>query len=839
MNEIVLGRGRVAEALSHLGQDIVVNDLGETSDCPGRSEIMAVASDPVGSLGAVRRHVATCSRCAYLLASYQGANAIGALPHQCEVALGSLPAPDISDTNAFPYRLWGYVNLERLTFVICEEREHWLYNPLHMRVSFVVDPLLDILSVDIVDRPSDLEAFGLRTSTETKWFLGEADGPQAAFQKQSRSAGRLVAAEALEILREGKGKLVFRTRDRSGVCGILEQAAAIKRNGDYGFPSGWRSNAYIDLSTVCRRDRWLQGMAEAIEYEFRSIPFDTVVTHGWAMAQIARKIQRNVNRDGRRPKIGEVMFTGYRVPMPMEDFSPDSKVLLLLDVCTTSGLMDRMRHYVEKAGSQVVATGAIVAAHSDQVTHPKSLRALCHIQMSLAKGTTPRMGTQAKMGRMEFNPLSGCMVQTDAAPVSPSQFLFDNPDALKFWQMVDTAGAYQHHRIERGTVHYRAFVHTTRLLNHTRTGPEIVSQFADKLLHSVCPSAIVVPRRSRGLRLGRELQRELERRVPGLELPMLVARREDGQWALSRAARRRVRMKDVLIVDSAVGHGKTIEVLADIVREAGARQVGAAVLLSRVSGDCEQALQSRWSLGFHRLFHFPVQPVVIRGSDPMLCPVCRDEASHQQARGQRLSPLSQLPGRRSWNDVREKQQALPCMDEVEEVHPFLTTCSSRIAGGVVLHALYHSMNESMSPLKLPEITSGKIPAKNRAAMLNALPQDILELSHEILIANLRDCVTRLPVPTVLAAAAATVIRERRPESVEDFRALIGPDVLMASSRCGQFWSRLHEELFASVQRAPESVVSWTQLLDDFIHENPDEGIRRQLEQIRCSLQEAA
>ena len=245
-----------------------------------------------------------------------------------------------------------------------------------------------------------------------------------------------------------------------------------------------------------------------------------------------------------------------------------------------------------------------------------------------------------------FNPIAGCMTTKSTTPRSPSEFLCEDTTARELWEHVQAAGAYEHHRRE-GDTHYIGFVDTQKLLETSRIGKTLVEKLASVVSNSGNrPSVLLAPRRARARLLARKMCRALEA-ATGIRPRILEAtqKRSTGRWELSAANFGELFHADVLIVDTAAGHGRTIDQLASLAARATARRIGGAVLLSRLSPPCEDAFNLRLSGGYHRLFHLPIRPVAIRGDRVDLCPVCR----HKDAI-RRFAEESDIDGLEEWAD---------------------------------------------------------------------------------------------------------------------------------------------------------------------------------------------
>src|SRR5207302_7088300 len=106
----------------------------------------------------------------------------------------------------------------------------------------------------------------------------------------------------------------------------------------------------------------LSRVATAFHHLFEDVQFDTIVTNGWAMATIARRLAVQRTATPLSDAIADVICEGYDQPTLTEDILPGSKVLILVDVKVTGTLVARLQDVVQRAEAQVVAAGALVAA---------------------------------------------------------------------------------------------------------------------------------------------------------------------------------------------------------------------------------------------------------------------------------------------------------------------------------------------------------------------------------------------------------------------------------------------------------------------------------------------
>jgi hypothetical protein len=75
----------------------------------------------------------------------------------------------------------------------------------------------------------------------------------------------------------------------------------------------------------------------------------------------------------------------------------------------------------------------------------------------------------------------------------------------------------------------------------------------------------------------------------------------------------------------------------------------------------------------------------------------------------------------------------------------------------------------MAPLKLPEVCDVRIPAKNRAAMIESLPAGISKWSGTELLRDLEACLGNHEVDSVWAAAATVLATETGEQWIRMFK----------------------------------------------------------------------
>jgi adenine/guanine phosphoribosyltransferase-like PRPP-binding protein len=796
----------------------LVSDACSTPECLSRAALIERTQQPLGRLpDDFRAHVAHCPRCAHLFAAYRSVNRVAALPARFDVPLSGIELPRGDKKDAEPTKILGLIDLETLQLRVCEEPDEWSSGPLHMRVNLVLDPEVDFLSLTLLDVPDEIGSVAVTTPRGLESLVRATDGTYELTRSldEYRSAPDQESA-FLTFLRTGLLKIVFerlaedpRPDLQGEVLDLLAATGAVERNYDYVLPCGLHSDTHVRVGKLCHSEETLRKVAECFDRLFGDLQFDTIVASGWAMAAIARRLAER--RKGPRRTCPHVaMSEGYTTPRLLEDIPRGSKVLILVDVVVTGGLVQRIRSVVRSAGAEVAGAGVVVRSQHHSSYERCLLRPLCQVKMELtAARDCPRCG---RLERREFNPFSYTMTARTSAARSPSQFLEYDARAREFWQAVDLAEAYEHHHIERD-VHYTAFVDTLKLLQHRETGPRIVESLVDLIMEQGrCPGVILTTSTGRAAILARSLVAALSagRRSP---IPVLTARTRNDHWHLPPKAASALLGKHVLIVDTAVGHGCTLDGLHSIARANGASSTAGAFILSRLSESAEDAFRARLEGGFHRLYHLPIRPVLIRGHQPGLCPVCnRKTAVSTAAKETRLEAIRQLAAwltRRPVISPRTGEEATrvfqPALFPVEA--DFLTTCSSKVASGVTLHSLHAGMNNGMAPLALPEAGEHRIPAKNRVAMVEHLPPGVLAWSRGHLDRDLRAILSNADHTALWNASAGVLARERHTEWVEELGGLLERCAALRLGPRPLFWNTLVCHAYLSSHSAPEEAAA--------------------------------
>lgn len=835
---------------SGLGPRFLLTDLGRTPACPPRAALAELADQAGAELSdGVRDHLARCPRCAATFTAFRAAVCAAVLPARFAVPLAGLDLPPAEAWAGDAYQVLGHVGLDSQSFKACAAHD-WTANPLSMRVNLVLDESSDFLSLTLLDAPDEIVCVSVTTPRGPEAMLKTPDGAfefTRTFEEYHFQDGP--PGSVVTFLNAGLLQFVFeRAADepdvtsQSEVLDLLVAAGALERTYDYVLPSGLHSDTHVRVGKLCHSEERLREIAGAFHRLFREVDFDVVAAAGWPMAAIARRLAALQEGPKRTvPKV--VLCEGYAPPRLLGDLSATSRVLILVDVVVTGGLVERLSAAIRRVGAVVVGAGAVVQSHHAQALARGLLRPLCRIPMHIvAARDCPRCG---RLERREFNPFANCMTAKAPAARSPSQFLDYDPEAREFWKYVDEVGAYDHHRVERGT-HYVAFVDTLKLLEHADIGLRLVRNLCELVLENCTPpEALLAPNLQRAKRLAARLADLLPSHGARRRIPVVTARSRDGHWSLPRPARSRLLGKLVLIVDSAAGHGRTLDELSLLARGSGAARVGGAVLLSRLPESAEESFRARLSGGFHRLYHLPVRPVLISCDDRDVCPVCQRKAAvTRAAQESRLEAIRQLAawlsqrGRRPQGGAPDAGSSGSRVDE-PALFPaetsFLATCSSQVASGVTLHSLHAAMTNGMAPLALPEVSNPQIPRRNRLAMLENLPVGVVEWSRGVLDRQLGNLLAQEAASSLWRATACVLAREHHTEWVEHLAAFIERCTDLGSGPRPLFWNNLVCSAYIAshgdVQAQSELRGRVEEILRTGVGDHPAAGLRQMLEAI--------
>jgi len=756
----------------------------------------------------LRNHIEGCPKCAAQFMVFRSAKLLSDLPSRWTVHLGNAIRTVHLESSEETFQILGTISFLTREFGICHEEE-WLSSPLAMRVNIVLNAAMGFFSLTILDAPLGIESLAIMTpaglqplrcdNASDVFELLLCSGDDTAAERSLVSFAelhKLVTAHKLQL--DVTMKYVA---DRSpgteanDIIELLEHHQAIERCADYVLPCGLHSDTYINVSALCSCEDTMQLVAAKTDFLFWDTHFDTVLANGWAMAMIGRRLAAARQAQGRTVPIRQALCEGYEEPVLLDDVIPGSQVLILLDVVVSGRLACKLQRLVEAVGGNVVGIAVLVRPHGATPLEVANLRTLCEVEMELIdaqRASCPRCGVLA---RRVFNPIAGCMTTRSTVPRSPSEFLNGDPIAREMWSYIHSTGAYEHHRRE-GDTHYIGFVDTRKLLEAREIGKRLV----DRLVDATCksggrPTFLLVPNRSRACLFAAMMSRAFDS-VIGIRPKLLTATRKwtTGKWELMPDEYVKMHNADVLIVDTAAGHGRTIDQLATLAAKANARRVGASVLLSRLAPPCEDAFNLRLSGGFRRLFNLPIRPVAIRGDRKDLCPVCRRKNAIR-----RFAEDSDIEALEEWADGLLKMHRAGCDEDQRRKHkqlllfdeePFLSGCGAAVASGITLHALGAASTNGSAPLSLPELFDERIPWRARASMVENLPAGVLEWAGNTLVSDLLNLLSKGGYPSIWKAAANLLSREGNDLWLDHFESMLNR-LSESNHRISQsFWNHM-------------------------------------------------
>lgn len=845
--------------LSLVSSAFLLTEVGASERCLSHVELRELAlqmwdcQDQI-----VLDHLDYCPRCAHTFMVFRGLHAARTQSPNWSTAVAAEDA--ILSLRDRACQLFGHLSIEQGVITWCQE-EDWLRSPRHLRITLVLDSLADTVGLTLADTLTTFKSVALSTpnrvlsleaiddlemfhsSTSLTAFTGRCDPEEAAqlFLDWLRGGDLTLDME----IEPAHGAYTSATRS---VLPLLREASTIEREFDYELPSGLHCDTHINVGKICRSEEHLHCIASALDALFADCHFDTILTNGWAMATIARRLSAIRSDGSSSVPIDTIMCEDYQKIVLASDIPPQRAVLILVDVNVTGNLVNRMREAADSVGATVVGIGALVQALSTASKRPEGLRTLCSISMDIVNPevvTCPRCETHEIR---VFNPVSHCMTKRAPHPRSPSDFLVQNPDALEFWEFIDLARAYEHHHREEHA-HYIAFVDTRKLLEHPDVGAILIERLRDRVLASnLVPDVFLIVNRPRARLLAQMLAKSFGQKcLPKIIVarrPRRISRQETSMrpWNISDEDCDALSNRTVLVLDTAAGQGTTIDRLIQLTLAAHAAAISAAVLISRLPEGCEEAFSARLAGNFHCLHRLPIRPVVIRGSDPSICPICRRRAAIKQAGKasgvdaiEKWSLQLQYRGRRSADLSRVRAPRQEQLHLFPSAQGFLENCCVAVASGVTLHALYASMTNGMAALSLPELFNNRIPSRNRTAMVENLPQGAIDWSGASLASDLRRFLERGTAPNVWRASAEALVRDGEDVWLHQL------STLLSRLQCGQkrisptFWNYLSCTTYAAIAQNPElkQVVrnQLVQLVDSTDDAPETKGLQRVLQTI--------
>lgn len=841
-----------APDLNFMSPAFLLTEEGVSEQCCSHAFLRAVAARrDVQGATENEQHIEHCLRCSQVYSAFRG---LGAHREFAPDLIVALAAKNVKLSSDQACQLFGHVSLEHGGINWCVE-EDWIRNPLCLRITFVIDVLADSFGMSVADVPTTIQAADLttpinRTSLESiedleSFYLNCSLAEVSNEDNPEDAANRI-----LSWLDQGILYLHFRIAIAGGPVSafhaILHEANAIERDFDYELPSGLHSDTHVNVGALCRSEQHLNSVARELYALLTDLNFDVILTNGWAMGTIARRVAwMRANTRGKFP-IDVVVREGYEQSFMSADIRKNSAVLVLIDVNVTGGLVKRMCESIKEARANIIGMAALVHALSARSKRPGQLRALCSLTMNIVDPTLDQRFASPALKTRVFNPISHCMTERAPQPRSPSEFLSTHPEALEFWTYVDRARAYEHHRRE-GDTHYIAFIDTHKLLEHPEIGPSLVERLLDRIMDGgEPPEVLLIANRPRARLLAEMLARSFG---SSCRPTIVVARRPRRSakrrmplrpWELVITDRAAIAHGTVLVLDTASAQGATIDRLIHLASISNAATIKAAVLISRLPAGCEEAFSARLDGKFHCLYRLPIRPVVIRGNDPSICPVCQRRAAIEQASQSSGSDELQRWAQQLRNRARhaaplyrniapEESQLRLFSKDME----FFEKCRESIASGVTLHALNAAMTNGMAALTLPELLDNRIPSRNRAAMVEHLPQGAVEWSGQCLIRDLRKVLDRGSAPNVWRASAEALVKGGEDDWFQECDELLAKLRNTGKQPSMSFWNHLACTTYAAVAQngALQPIVyeKLTRLVEDGADQFMTEGVKRILQ----------
>jgi orotate phosphoribosyltransferase len=598
----------------------------------------------------------------------------------------------------------------------------------------------------------------------------------------------------------------------------LSSIGVFERGADYVLPSGLHAAAHVNLGIACGHPAMVRELAERVKEKLGENSYDAIVSTGWPVAMIAREVVRL------RPMTaaGVVRHCEYEgvQALPVAPVSEGSRVVILTDVIVTGQLVKRVAEVVEAGGASVAGVVAIVDGRDARPgSEDLKFKAICQYDVqAVAQESCPRCG---HLERREFNPVASCMTSKKREPRSPNEFLDENREAADFWKQVDMARAYEHHRLE-GHTHYISFIDTVRLLTHETIGPTIASKLIARIPKLIgAPDVLLFPAKARSRLLAGMLLRGIKRNGRLWPPSLVAARQVEGRFRLRPEDRQTLKDARVLLVDTGLSSGSTLEELHSLATRAGASLVAAVVIVSRVSENQEAAIANCFEGRFWRLYQLPIRPLSIPDALRHLCPVCSRRAEISEAASQsRFEPIVALSreicSRRSHRPSvtaaakrpmnRDRQLDLVAQTEV----PLLERCRRSTASGVILHSLYAARNDGMAPLRLPEICDNKIPAANRSAMLEYLGSSAWKWSRDSLLPDAKRLLDERDPDEIWAACAGLLNRGACHYWIEALQRRLEVSEFARHQQSKAIWNRLAFEVYWLLKKEPSSLSELSQ-----------------------------
>ena len=434
MTSATLTNRDARQRLTGLATQYLLTDLGQTEGCFDELSLIEFAESSFESIPiAARDHICHCPRCASQYSAFRGANVVLELPARWSVSLAIGELNEQSKSSAGNVQVLGFVSLEQQVFEECSEEE-WVASPVRIRVNIAIDVEADFFGLTLLDLPPEIAAVSLRLPTG-HLSLERVEGHDLSEvmligpEWHSPRAGDVKLSDVIDALIAGGASVVFDMADKAtssnnhadAILDLLQSSGAIERDFDYVLPSGLHADTHVNLGTICRSEESLSQIAAAFDLLFFDVEFDTIVTNGWAMATIARRLALMRSTRWTKRPIYDVMSEGYDKPVLTSDIGL-GKSLILIDVCVTGSLVEKLVGIVRQAGAQVVGIGCVVRAAWQDMTVDPALRTLTCVQMDIVDPMREECSRCKQLSRRVFNPFSHSMTEKAPKGRSPSEF---------------------------------------------------------------------------------------------------------------------------------------------------------------------------------------------------------------------------------------------------------------------------------------------------------------------------------------------------------------------------------------------------------------------------------
>ena len=226
------------------------------------------------------------------------------------------------------------------------------------------DDIVDLPAEPVGDHLSDSDALRYvagRLSTEDEM---RQDQHLASCEECLKRVETVLAAYQTDVLGpiQDEQRAVDRSED---VRQLLAKNAAFEEGCDYVVPSGHHVGVHVNLGRLCWSENAIDGLARLLAQELRRVSFDAILTHGWPMATVVRRLTGHYIT---RP-IKLIESEGYKDPILSRSLGDQSTVVVLLDVVISGSLARQLTARIRKAGSKVVSTFAVVGASDGGFEH--------------------------------------------------------------------------------------------------------------------------------------------------------------------------------------------------------------------------------------------------------------------------------------------------------------------------------------------------------------------------------------------------------------------------------------------------------------------------------------